>query len=602
MYVAVTGSGKARVFQFRKDTRIPGTNQKKIEVVATLGNYEKMMAEDPEIHEKLKAEAKLFTQQEREANAPITVAVENQVINAPEQAAKSYHFGHAPLLAIWQAMGLEACIKQHAGKRNHASISQAIYGLLVHRLCDPRSVSASVEDLTGYAGMSEVGLDVHYQALEVLAACQEPLLDHLNKFFRKKTHRTGPMAYYDVTTHSFESVRQGELRMFGFSKNHKNNEVQVVMGLLIDNNGIPISYTLFPGNTMDQKTLQTAVRELKVRYGLDKIVIVADRGLNGKENLEYLLQEGHDFVFAYTLKRSTDELKAMALAEDGWTKHRYENTGETDVLSWKGKMLDHQLSVKIPLSEEEQLALPKRRGRPQKYRTTEIPVKIHLTWSRRRAEKDLADRERMLTGLKKVLARPSGLTQSLKRGRNQYIAVDMDTENAHLDEDKILEQAQFDGYYAIITNDVTYTTSDVEELYGGLWEIEESFRIMKTDLQASPVFVWKDERIAGHFMLCYLALTFVRYAQYLLREKKGITHSAAVLMNSWYQPKVVALGTYPSTKLIPTSVPQAYFDLAECLNLRPLRTCMAMSQFKTATKLDISHNLQRDNRTVEKGS
>lgn len=600
MYLAITGSGKARVFQFRIDTRIPGTNRKKTTVVKTLGNYEKMVAEDPDIEAKLRAQAKAITQQARDENAPIITEIENQLLDSPDQAAKSYHFGHAPLLAFWKTMGIETCINNHAGKRNSTAITQAICGLLIHRLCDPRSVLASTKDLQRYAGMQEVGLDVHYQALEVLAACKEPLIDHLSKFFTKHTSRTGPMAYYDVTTHSFESVRQGELRMFGFSKNHKNNEVQVVMGLLIDNNGIPISYTLFPGNTMDQKTLQTAVQDLKARYGLDKIVIIADRGLNGKDNLEYLLQEGHDFVMAYTLKRATEELKTLALSEAGWTQYRYESIGGTTELTWKEKMLEQVLSVKIPLSEKEQLALPKRRGRPQKYRTIEIPVKIHFTWSRERAEKDKADRERLLEGLKKTLAKPSGVNQALKRGRNQYIAVDIDTENAHLDEDKILAQAQFDGYYAIITNEFQYTTSEVSELYNGLWEIEESFRIMKTDLQASPVFVWKDERIAGHFMLCYLALTFIRYAQYLLKEKKQLRHSAAVLMDSWYQPQVVAVGEFPETKLIPITIPQAYFDLTACLDMPRLRTCMTMSQFKTATKLNISHTIQRDNRTIEK--
>ena len=89
--------------------------------------------------------------------------------------------------------------------------------------------------------------------------------------------------------------------MFGFSKNHKNNEVQVVMGLLIDNNGIPVTYELFPGNTMDQKTLKQSVDRLKKLYRLEKITVVADRGLNSGSNLEYLCAQGRDFVISYTL-------------------------------------------------------------------------------------------------------------------------------------------------------------------------------------------------------------------------------------------------------------------------------------------------------------
>ena len=592
MYVAITGAGKSRVIQFRKDQRIPGTKKKVTRVIKTIGNYERMLAEDPDIIEKLKQEARRLTREEKAENAPITLSVNNQELMSPGQAHASYRFGHALLRQCWQQMGLDRFIGERIDKKNREALAEALQGLLYHRLTDPASVLASVSDLTTYAGMGSVGRDVHYQVLEVLHEYKEVLIDHLCDFFQSHTTRQGPVAYYDVTTHSFESVREGELRMFGFSKSNKSNEVQVVMGLLIDNNGIPITFELFPGNTMDQKTLQTAVARLKEKYKLDRIVIVADRGLNSQDNLEFLLQEGHDFVFAYTLKRSTEALKALALDEEGWTSS--EKKGEAE---WKEKVVKHTLKVKVLLTQEERQALPVRRGRPPQYKTVEIPVKIHLTWSRERARKDRIDRERVVEKARQLLSSPGQVTQALKRGKNQYIAFSVDTQACHLDEGKIASQARFDGYYAIITNDLGYTTSDVCDLYGGLWKIEESFRVMKTDLEASPAFVWKDERVHGHFTLCFLALCLIRYAQYLLFQDQGLKVSARTLMESWHRPTVMVIGDYPDVRLIPTMVPQAYFDLAQSLKMPALRTCMTLHQFRQRTKLDVNKNLMRDNRT-----
>ena len=230
-----------------------------------------------------------------------------------------------------------------------------------------------------YAGITPLGLDVLYSVLDVLSDQKKAVIRHLAEFFERKTNRTGPEADYDVTTYAFESTRWGELRMFGFSKDNKNNEVQVVMGLLLDNNGIPITYELFPGNTMDQSTLIRSVEELKTLYNLDKITVVADRGFNSGANLEHLCSGGHDFVISYTLKRSAASFKELVWDEGGWTTHVDPDTGE---LLSRSKIVEQTLEVKVPIAKGDVSAeTKKRRGRSRKYSMEEIPVKIHLTWS-----------------------------------------------------------------------------------------------------------------------------------------------------------------------------------------------------------------------------
>lgn len=588
MYVAITGSGKARVIQFREDTHIPGTHKKKTRVVKTIGNYERMLAEDPDIIEKLKAEARTLTAEKKASQKPLTIELSSQEITSPDDVTASYRFGHALVKQLWQRMGLDVFFRKSCNKRNADAVERAIYYLAAHRLADPASILSSSRDQENYAGFTPLGLDVFYQVLNTLSQQKEAIIERLNRFFERNTNRQGPEAYYDVTTYAFESTKWGELRMFGFSKDHKNNEVQVVMGLLMDNNGIPITYELFPGNTVDQNTLTRAVDKLKAKYRLEKIVIVADRGLNGGENLEFLYREGHDFVISYTLKRSSQELKATVLDSDGWNMIADAKTGE--IIS-KSKILEQVLKVKIPVATEESAA-PKKRGRPRKYEFIEIPVKIHLTWTAKRAAKDKTDRDRMIEKLRKRLDKPYQLKADLKRGRNQYLKLDVDTDNCCLDEGKIAEAARYDGYYAVITNNLDYNTEEVSKIYGGLWQIEETFRILKTDLRARPVFVWSDDHIQGHFMICYLCLCLLRYTQYMLLQEKNERVSASNIMEAFSNPLALVLGTYPNNVVTPTCVPKVYLQLADILGIPPLKTNMTLTNFKAATKLDLSINLK----------
>lgn len=588
MYVAVTGLGKARVIQFREDTRIPGTTKKKTIVVKTIGNYERMIAEDPDIVAKLKAEAATLTKAKKDSLAPMTLQIRSADVLSVEDVVPSFRFGHTLVKQLWNNMALDTFFLQNCGRRNASAVAQALFYLVAHRCANPSSIHASASKQTAYAGLEPVGLDVLYGVLNVFSEQKEKVVQHLADFFEKRTLRKGPEAYYDVTTYAFESTRWGELRMFGFSKDHKNNEVQVVMGLLLDNNGIPITYELFPGNTMDQSTLTRSVEKLKSLYRLDKITVIADRGLNSGSNLEYLCEGGHDFVISYTLKRSPDTFKQLVWNKDGWQDKVDPETGE---ISFQSKVVEQTLEVKVPLAPEDS-STEKKRGRPKKYSKEKIPVKIHLTWSAKRAAKDKSDRERMLEKLRKRLDKPYQLKAAIKRGCNQFLQMELDTNGWRLNEAKIEEAARYDGYYAVITNNLNLSTEQVSTIYGGLWKIEGSFRILKTDLRACPVFVWNDEHIKGHFAMCFISLCILRYAQYLLGEAHKENASAARIMDAIHEPLVLVQGEYPNNVATPTQVNQTYLDLAKILKLPVLKTNMTLTKFRSCTKLDLTINLK----------
>ena len=168
--------------------------------------------------------------------------------------------------------------------------------------------------------------------------------------------------------------------------------------------------------------------------------------------------------------------------------------------------------------------------------------------------------------------------------------MDMDTENATLDERKIREAAKFDGYYAVVTDRLELTTEEVMVIYRGQWKIEESFRVLKTDLQARPVFVWDDNHVKGHFAMCYLSLCIMRYLQYLMAENSMVVLSAEEIMRAISQPRALVQGQFPKSVVTPTEVPQSYLDIASMLKLPPLLTNMSLTRFRSATKLDLKEN------------
>ena len=168
MYVTVSGAGKYRVIQFREDTRIPGTKKRKAHVVKTIGNYEKLLAENPNILEELKAEARELTAEKKASAAPIVLEVSSGEIRHEEDLTPAYYFGHSLILQLWKKLKLDTYFADHAGKREAQRVIDAILYLLIHRCGDPASILACANDQKLYAGIEEIGLHKLYDVLDVL--------------------------------------------------------------------------------------------------------------------------------------------------------------------------------------------------------------------------------------------------------------------------------------------------------------------------------------------------------------------------------------------------------------------------------------------------
>jgi transposase len=302
------------------------------------------------------------------------------------------------------------------------------------------------------------------------------------------------VVFYDVTTYYFESNKADEFKDFGFSKDNKINEVQVMMGLLIDLEGRPIGYELFPGNTFEGNTLEKSLDKLKKRFNINKVIIVADRGLNSKLNFKKIKDKGYEYIVGSKLKSMPANIKKEALDLSSYiymTKKHDEN-------SLKYKVIEYINHVK---TKDEIIKLKER---------------IICTYSPKRAEKDKKDRERLIEKAKELLDTPSKLTN--KRGAKKYI--DSTIENPLLDENKIQKDAKWDGIYGIQTSTENLSVEEIETAYHQLWKIEESFRVLKTNLEARPIFHWTERRIKGHFMLCFIAFLLERTLELELNKNK----------------------------------------------------------------------------------
>jgi len=213
------------------------------------------------------------------------------------------NWGYAVYKRLWKEFDLEKIMNKIISKTKvQFSLNDSVFHMVIQHLLDPCSKLKTYEKQENFLGLDEVDLNSLYRSLDLLADNKEKIEEDL--FFRNRNlfNMEIDVAYYDVTTFYFESVKQNELKDFGFSKDCKFNQVQVVMGLFVDCEGRPIGYELFKGNVFDGKTLEKSLEMLKERFKIRRVIVVADRGINSKSNLLKLKSLGYGYIVASRLK------------------------------------------------------------------------------------------------------------------------------------------------------------------------------------------------------------------------------------------------------------------------------------------------------------
>lgn len=506
--------------------REPGSKYPKNRVLKNLGREDDLEANEPGIVDRLRTE--LEESKTLEDNLRKESLLNNlKDIISEDKSSDSMGFpivnyGVKVYESIWKELKLDYFFDYRQGKDSKSEYSlKDVASLLTYsRLLNPDSKKATHESKNNYINSKEIELNQVYKGLRLLGSQKENLEKHLNKQLDKLMDRSLNVAFYDVTTYYFESVDVDDLRKFGYSKDNKVNQVQVVMGLLIDDQGIPISYDLFPGNTNDFKTLVPIIDKLKENYRINKIIITADRGLNSKHNLAYLKSKGYDYVMAYKIRSSSKIVKEMVLNDD--------YSCESEEFKWK--LRDFNTTV------------------THEGNKVNLEDKMLITWSLKRAEKDKRDRERLITKSRKLVESPSALKAEMKKGGKKYVQLSLTTEEPLSFNEKQMEiDEKYDGYYGIQYSDKSLEPEKVLEIYNGLWKIEESFRVLKSNFEARPIYVSSEKSIRGHFVMCYLALVIERYLEYKLRQSE--IHLSTEKIQAAIESAKIMIVDKPSTGL-----------------------------------------------------
>lgn len=463
--------------------------------------------EDQEDPEAFMAMVEEFNANFKES-APLHIEVaSNKLMYCEENRRQNY--GYKFLEAVYDLLEINSFIKAYEKAhrfRGEYSLGDIFKFLVLVRILRPDSKRATFQMKDGFYGMrTGFTLPDVYRSLDHFADFEVELQRHLNERVKETIGRDLSYAFYDVTNYFFEiDFPDGEddLRKKGVSKEHRTDPI-TAMGLFMDANGLPVSMSIFPGNTSDSLTLQPTMKDVKESYGLGRLVVVADKGLNSSKNIDMIVNNGDGFVFSQILKgKKGQRYHEKLFDQSGWTSNE-----------------DGTYRYKLFTEEYE--------GKGQDGKKQLRTRKVLLYWSK--AEADMARRKRE-EKLEKAERSVNNNAYGIKKGVDEYTKEDIvDKETGEIlknpkrlrrvDLEKAAKDAMYDGYFCIITSELEYDEPKIRQVYGGLWRIEQSFRIMKTDLYARPVFVSKNEHIRAHFLICFVALLIIRIIQHRMGEK-----------------------------------------------------------------------------------
>ena len=449
-----------------------------------------------------------MTALEKEENKKVVVEYDPKVyIQNGEQ--RSYNGGYLFLQKIYYELGLDYICKKIAKKHKLLKYDlNGILSMLIYtRILYPGSKRSSLEDARKFFEQPDCTLEQVYRALSLLAGEFNEIQADVYKRSQKLGKRNTQVVYYDLTNYFFEWEEEGGLVQFGHCKEGCPLPI-VQMGLFMDHDGFPLAMCIEPGNKAEISTLKPMEQILKDKFGLSKLVVCTDGGLSSYENRKNDSIGDRAFITVQSLKKLKSHLQEWALDSKGW------HTAGSDT--------EYDISTLDPKEHNETLFY-KERWDPTPMSTGEtLEQRIIVTFSFKYRNYLAYVRERQVNRAVALLQKGQGATSKRKSPNDakrfikaEYCTTDGELaqiESYSLNQEMIDQESRFDGFYALCT-DLEDPAPDIVKLNGGRWIIENGFRIMKTDFDARPVYVRRDDRIKAHFLTCFLALLIYKYLE-----------------------------------------------------------------------------------------
>ncbi len=484
----------------------------------------------------------------------LTYLIKNEKLKRNSSNIKN--FGYIFIKKIYDELGLKEFFNSKNKELKVDYDLNQIFSLLVYsRILYPGSKKEAYNGKDRFFE-SFNGFQLYdiYRSLDYFNSYKEEIEALLWKNSKDSYKRNADNLYYDCTNYYFEinyndedlvdeegNIIEKGYRKRGPEKNHRPDPI-IEMGLLMDSNDIPISYDLFPGNESEKLSLLPIARRTKAKCGLNRIIVVADRGLNTSDNIFHLAGKNNKdtmdgYIYGQSVRGADQEFKDWVLNQDGYINDPIFNDDGTPELFRQMVFKDSKFTgyeKKQAIFRHKSRIYPKeititRDGkRNTKVRTDQ---KQMVYYSRKYADKQKRDRNQMIERAKDLIKNPRKYNRITASGSVAYInniAFDKATGlvadglELSLKLDKIKEEEKYDGYYSIVTSELNMSDRDLRNKYRGLSKIEESFKITKTEFDARPVYVWTKEHIESHFLTCFVSLVITRLLEQKMEHKYSI--------------------------------------------------------------------------------
>ena len=526
MYIKQSTSKKTgRTFlEIAKKYRDPISKAPRDRIIESIGYLDELKKEfdDPLAH--FRQVALKMTEEEKESKwSTMTYSMDEEL--EPE-ADNRKNYGYVAIMKIFHDLSLHDFFAAKARYKRFKYNTNSIMQLLViSRILYPGSKKKAFSEKGRYFERFDFELEDVYRALSHFSDVDSALQQYLHDQISSRYGRDTSLIYYDTTNFYFEIDAEDDLRRRGVSKEHRPNPL-VQMGLALDRDGVPINYKIFPGNKHDSETFKDIIGEICKKYETGRVIVVADKGIISGDNIWYLIggkpsKPRHGYVFSFSVRGGTDAFKKYVLDEAGYTDANGKPLKEDADYKIKARVIARKIEVT-------------RAGDKGKMKKTVYEKQI-VYWSRDYAERARKERESLIKKAMTYIKEPSKYKQHINHGSAKYIT-GIDKETGEIEPGKLLsfnydllrEEEKYDGYYAIVTSELEMSSKQIVDTYHGLWEIEQTFRIDKGDLEARPIYVSTEEHISGHFLTCFIALVIIR----LLQKITGHSFSAARLVDA----------------------------------------------------------------------
>jgi len=492
---------------------------------------------------------------EKNNNEITEYTIKNLNTKTIDENVNSKNLGYIILKKIYKELQVDNFLSNEQKNLKMQYDLNKIFELLIFsRILFPASKNETFNSKDVFFEKFDFSLKDLYRSLDYFNGFKDNILKLIWDNTKDKYNRDTSISYYDTTNYYFEisyndedlidengTILEKGYRKKGPSKEHRKTPI-ISMGLLMDRIGIPLSYDLFPGNESEKLQMRPSLKSTKAKYGIDRTIIVADRGQNTSDNLVFIAGKNDDdhtnhdgYVYGQSIIGADKEFKTWAISQEGFINdYVYDEDG--NLVTYRERIEDEDGKL---LRYEEKPVIFKHKSRVYAKKVKikkDNKRKVNYTvyqkqmvyYSKQYADRQKHERENAVKKAKDLIENPGKYTQATSYGCTKYINnIRFNEETGEIPKglelslklDKIKEEEKFDGYYSIVTSEKKLSDKEIRDIYKGLWKIEESFKITKSNLKTRPIYVWTKEHIEAHFLTCFISLVIIRLLEYKTNRK-----------------------------------------------------------------------------------